>query len=195
MDIYVALKKEKKSSKKFYICMAILAIFLPMTLWLTGIMTKFYIFYVIFLELLILLAVLKKVDNNKLEFSYKNNKLRFKIGLFSQSNTILCDKIALVHTDGIEDYMKIIIITDNKLRNRRMKPVTEGLLNRYKDVADEYKKVRILNPEKKYYFQIIKKGGLKKYPFLDEVFKYSPKAHFTQDCIQNVKIARGQTLD
>lgn len=195
MDIYKALKKENKSAKRFYIYMGILAIFLPMTLWLTGIMTRFYIIYLIILEVLIFLAILKKIDNNKIEFFYKNNKLRFKIGLFSQSNTILCDRITIVHTDGIEDYMKIIIVTDTKLRNRRMRPVTEGFLNRYKDVAEEYKKVRILNKDSKYYFQIIKKGGLKKYPFLDEIFKYSPKAHFTKDCIQNVKIARGQTLD
>ncbi|MDQ0148825.1 hypothetical protein ACFO6R_00250 [Eubacterium multiforme] len=194
MDIYKALKKEKKSIKRFYILMIILAILLPTTLWLTGIMAKFYIIYVALLELLIFIAILKKRDYTKLEFSYKNNKLRFTNGLFSQTHIILCDKIAIVHTEGIEDYMKIILVSSAKIRNRRMKPISKGFLDKYPEVSEEYIKIKKINPSEKYYFQIIKKGGLKKYPFLNEIFKYCVKAEFTDDCIENIKIARGETL-
>lgn len=194
MDIFKALKKEKKAIKRFYIYMGILAVFLPTTLWLTGITTKFYILYVVFLELLIILAVLKKRDYTKIEYAYKNNRLKFKSGLFTQTNTILCDTIAIVHTDGMEDYMKIILVSNAKLRNRRMKPISNGFLARYPEVAELYKKLRKLEPNEKYYFQIVRKGGLKKYPFLDEIFKYCVRADYTEECIENIKIARGQTL-
>lgn len=194
MDIFKALKKEKKAIKRFYIYMGILAVLLPSTLWLTGIKTKFYILYVVFLELLIILAVLKKRDYTKLEYKYKNNRLKFTSGLFSQTNTILCDTIAIVHTDGMEDYMKIILVSNAKVRNRRMKPISKGFLARYPEVSELYKKLRKLDPDETYYFQIVRKGGLKKYPFLDEIFKYCVKADYTEACIENIKIARGQTL-
>ena len=194
MDIFKALKKEKKSIKRFYIYMIILAIFLPTTLWLTGIMTKFYIIYVLVLELLIILAVLKKRDYTKIDYMYKNNRLKFKSGLFSQTNTILCDTIFIVHTDGIEDYMKIILVSNTKLRNKRMRPISKGFLKKYPEVAKLYKKLRKIEPDEKYYFQIVRKGGLRKYLFLDEVFKYCVKADYTEECIQNIKIARGETL-
>lgn len=194
MDIYKALKKEKKAIKRFYIYMGILALLLPTTLWLTGIKTKFFIFYVLILELLIILAVLKKRDYTKLEFKYKNNRLKFTSGLFSQTNTILCDTISIVHTDGMEEYMKIILVSNAKVRNRRMKLISKGFLKRYPEVAELYDKIKRLDPDEIYYFQIVKKGGLKKYPFLDEVFKYCVKADYTEACIENIKIARGQTL-
>lgn len=194
MDIFKALKREKKSIKRFYIYMGMLAIFLPTTLWLTGITTKFYIIYVLVLELLIILAVLKKRDYTKIDYLYKNNRLKFKSGLFSQTNTILCDTILIVHTDGIEDYMKIILVSNTKLRNKRMRPISKGFLKKYPEVAKLYKKLRKLEPNEKYYFQIVKKGGLRKYLFLDEVFKYCVKADYTEECIQNIKIARGETL-
>lgn len=194
MDIFKALKKEKKSIKRFYIYMIILAIFLPTTLWLTGITTKFYIIYVLVLELLIILAVLKKRDYTKIDYMYKNNRLKFKSGLFSQTNTILCDTIFIVHTDGMEDYMKIILVSNTKLRNKRMRPISKGFLKKYPEVAKLYKKLRKLEPDEKYYFQIVRKGGLRKYLFLDEVFKYCVKADYTEECIQNIKIARGETL-
>ena len=71
MDIYKALKKEKKSIKRFYILMITLAIFLPTALWLTSIINNFFIIYLLVLECLILLAILKKWDSTKLEFKYK----------------------------------------------------------------------------------------------------------------------------
>lgn len=194
MDIFKALKKEKKSVKRFYIYMIILAIFLPTTLWLTGITTRFYIIYVLVLELLIILAVLKKRDYTKIDYMYKNNRLKFKSGLFSQTNTILCDTIFIVHTDGIEDYMKIILVSNTKLRNKRMRPISKGFLKKYPEVAKLYKKLRKIEPDEKYYFQIVRKGGFRKYLFLDEVFKYCVKADYTEECIQNIKIARGETL-
>ncbi|MEG1003608.1 hypothetical protein [Clostridium sp.] len=195
MDIYKALKKEKKSTKRFYILMIALAIFLPTSLWLTGIMTKFLILYLLILELLILLAVLKKRDSTKLEFKYKNNKLRFVSGLFNRGYTIICDKIAIVHADGMEEDMKIILVSKGRIRNRRMKPVTKGFLKKYPEICEEYDRIRKIDEGDIYYFQIIKKGGLKKYPLLDELFKYCVKAHITNNCVENIKIARGQTLN
>lgn len=195
MDIYKALKKEKKSIKRFYILMITLAIFLPTALWLTSIINNFFIIYLLVLECLILLAILKKWDSTKLEFKYKNNKLRFVSGLFSRGCLIICDKIAIVHAEGMEDDMRIILVSKGRIRNRGMKPVTKAFLKRYPEINEEYTRIKKIEQEEIYYFQIIKKGGLKKYPLLNEIFTYCVKAHYTENCVENIKIARGQTLN
>lgn len=195
MDIYKALKKEKKSIKRFYILMITLAIFLPTALWLTSIINNFFIIYLLVLECLILFAILKKWDSTKLEFKYKNNKLRFVSGLFSRGCLIICDKIAIVHAEGMEDDMRIILVSKGRIRNRGMKPVTKAFLKRYPEINEEYIRIKRIEEEEIYYFQIIKKGGLKKYPLLNEIFTYCVKAHYTENCVENIKIARGQTLN
>lgn len=195
MDINKALRVEKRRGKKFYILMIILAIILPVSLWLTGITKGFFIAYMIGMEILIGLAILKRIDRYKLNYEYKNNKLTFKSGVFGKKNLILCDQVAVVHTEGIEDDLKIIIISTIKFRNSRLKPVVDGLFRKYPKISDEYKKVININPDKKYYYLIIKKGGLKKYPLLGDIYTYCAKASYTEEAIQSIKISRGYTID
>ncbi|MGL4874325.1 MAG: DUF5976 family putative bacteriocin [Clostridium sp.] len=195
MDINKALRVEKRRGKKFYALMIILALLLPLSLWLTGIEEGFFIAYVIGMEVLIGLAILKRVDRYKLKYDYKNNKLTFKSGVFGKKNLILCDQVAVVHTEGIEDDLKIIIISTIKFRNSRLKPVVDGLFRKYPKIGDEYKKVININPDKKYYYLIIKKGGLKKYPLLGDIYTYCAKSSYTEEAIQSIKISRGYTID
>ena len=54
--------------------------------------------------------------------------------------------------------------------------------------------LEIIYPDTIFYYQVIKRGGLKKYLLLDTIYKNCVKAVYTDDCIQNIKIARGQTL-
>ena len=195
MDINKALRVEKKRGRRFYILMIFIGILLPLSLWLTGITDSFFIIYVLIMELLIGLVILKRSDRYKLEYSYKNNKLTFKSGIFGKKNLLLCDKVSLVHTDGIEDDMKIIVITTIKFRNSRLKLVVDGLLKKYPEMADEYKKVKNVNPNDIYYYMMIKKGGLKKYTLLGDIYTYCAKSAYTNEAVESIKISRGYTID
>ncbi|WP_297630205.1 hypothetical protein [uncultured Clostridium sp.] len=195
MDINKALRVEKKRGVRFYILMGFIAVLLPLSLWLTGIFNSFFIFYVVIMEILIALVILKRADRYKLEYSYKNNKLTFKSGVFGKKNLLLCDKISLVHTDGIEEDVKIIVITTIKFRNSRLKPVVEGLLKRYPEMADEYRRVKNVNPNDIYYYLLIKKGGLKKYTLLGDIYTYCAKSAYTEEAVTSIKISRGYTID
>lgn len=194
MNIYKALKKEKKSIKRFYIIMLILFISLPLAVYLTGLTSFFYLSYLAFIEFLIFVAVINKVNYTTIKYSCSNNRLKYKSGIFSKNNLILCDKVALVHTSKIEQDMEIIIVTSIKFRNKGLKLVTEGFLKRYKTIENEYLKLKKLNPDTIFYYQIIRRGGLKKYLLLDLIYKNCVKAVYTEEGIQNIKIARGQTL-
>ena len=194
MDIYKAIKMEKKSLKRFYRLMGILFIGLPLSVYLTGVRTIFFLVYLLIIELLIISAVINKLNYYSLKYSYNANKLNIKNGLFANNNLILCDKVILVHTEKMESDMEIIIISTMNFRNKNLKPVVNGFLKKYPKVDEELKKISNGDNQQTYYFQIIRKGGLIKYLLLDTIYKNCVKAIYTNDSIQNIKIARGQTL-
>ena len=194
MDIYKAIKMEKKSLKRFYKLMGILFIGLPLSVYLTGVRTIFFLVYLLIIELLIISAVINKVNYYSLRYNYNANKLNIKNGLFANNNLILCDKVILVHTEKMESDMEIIIISTMNFRNKNLKPVVNGFLKKYPKVDEELKKISNGDNQQTYYFQIIRKGGLIKYLLLDTIYKNCVKAIYTNDSIQNIKIARGQTL-
>lgn len=194
MDIFKAIKREKKLLKRFYILMITLGITLFIIVFLTDLTSFFYLSYLSFIEFLIFVAIINKISYHKLTYSYNNNKLRFNVGLFSKECVILCDKVVLVHTEKMEDEMEIIIVTSVNFRNRSLKPVMKSALKRYPAIREEYLKLKKKQPEKIFYYQVVKKGGLKKYLLLDSIYKNCVKAIYTDESIQNIKIARGQTL-
>ena len=194
MDIYKAIKMEKKSLKRFYKLMGILFIGLPFSVYLTGVRTIFFLVYLLIIELLIISAVINKLNYYSLKYSYNANRLNIKNGLFANNNLILCDKVILVHTEKMESDMEIIIISTMNFRNKNLRPVVNGFLKKYPKVDEELKKISNGNNQQTYYFQIIRKGGLSKYLLLNTIYKNCVKAIYTNDSIQNIKIARGQTL-
>ena len=106
MKILKALKKEKKQEKHFFIFMVILFLILPIIVFLSQIRSIFLWSYLGIIELLIIISCINKLNYHNLRFSCNNNKLKFKSGLFSQESIILCDKVAVVHTDKDKEEME-----------------------------------------------------------------------------------------
>lgn len=192
MKINKAIKKEKNSNSIFFVVMAIIFIILPLVAYLSQIKHLFLWIYLAFIEILIIFAIITKINQNKLEFTLNNNKLKFKNGLFNRECIVLCDKVVIVHTDKSKEDMDIILITINKFRNPYLKPITKGFMKKYSEASEEYLKVKKINPEEVYYFQVIRRGSLKKYILLDEIFKNCVKANYTASAIENIKVAREQ---
>lgn len=194
MDIEKAIKWEKKMLRRFYITMILISVMLPVAMMLAGKNTAFYVGYLAIIEGLIIVAIVMKLNFNRLNYTCANNKLKFKSGIFSKEHLIFCDKVAIVHTEKMEDEMEIILVTTARLRNKSLRPVSKGFLKRYSSVAFEYMAQKELDPEQVFYYQIIKRGGLKKYLLLESIYKNCVKAVYTEEAIENIKIARGQTL-
>lgn len=194
MDIYTAVKKEKLHLKVFLIAMVIISIILPITLTITGLTTIFYISYVVFIEFLIVIAIIMKMNAYKVEYRCLNNRLMFKTGIFAKEHLIICDKVVLVHTNKSDYDLEIVLITSIVFKNRGLRPIDQNFFKRYPQIVEEYDAIKQLNPKKDYYFQVVKRGGLKKYLLLDSVYKNCVKAIYTDESIQNIKIARGQLI-
>lgn len=194
MDIHKALKLEKKQTKWFYIIMTILFISLPLAIYLTNMYTSFFIISSLVLELLIVLVVISKLSTSYLTYSCRKNRLKIKSGLFSKELLFFCDKVVLVHTEKIEEDMEIYIITTVNIRNRGLKLLGKSFLKRVPDIKEDFKKVKKANEGSLFYYQVIRRGGLKKYLLLNDIYRNCVKAEYTDKCIQNIKIAKGQTL-
>jgi len=180
MDIYTAIKKEKSHLKIFLIAMVIIASILPIILTITGLTTMFYVSYVIFIEFLIVMAIIIKMNAYKVEYRCLSNRLMFKTGIFAKEHS---------------DYdLEIILITSIIFKNRSLRLIDKSFFKRYPQVAKEYETIKQQNPKRDYYFQVVKRGGLKKYLLLDVVYRNCVKAIYTDESIQNIKIARGQLI-
>lgn len=192
MYISKAIKKQKSSLKWFLSTMITISIVLPLILLLFGRTSIFYIGYLLFLEILIAITILITINNAMLDFECFNNKLKIKSGLFRINNYLVCDKVVLVHTEGKNDEMEIIIITTLRVRNKIIRPITKSFFKKYPYVAGEYKKLKEFKPDNQYYYTVIKRGALKKYLLLDIIYRNCVKAIYTNESIENIKIARGQ---
>lgn len=194
MDIYKAIKLEKRRLKLFIILMIMIGLILPIILILTNLFTLFYISYLIIIEILICMSIIIKLNYYKVEYRCINNRLMFKTGILTKENLLMCDKVCLVHTNNCDYDLEIILITSVVFKNKYLRPVDENFLKRYSQIKPYYKKIKEKNPDKKYYFQVIKRGGLKKYLLLDSIYRNCVKAVYTDESIQNIKIARGQMI-
>ncbi|NME82640.1 hypothetical protein [Clostridium sp. SM-530-WT-3G] len=196
MDIYTAVKKEKKNLKIFFISMIIIALILPIAVIITNLTTFFYFAYLGVIEFLIVISMIIRLNYYKVEFKCINNKLMFKTGILTKQYLIICDKVVLVHTNKSDYDLEIIIVTTTNFRNKSLRKVDNNFLKRYPRIKSNLDYLNRVNGEedRKYYFQIVRRGGLKKYLLLDCIYKNCVKAIYTEQSIQNIKIARGQTI-
>ncbi|HHD2743382.1 TPA: hypothetical protein ACOTGS_001197, partial [Clostridium perfringens] len=104
-----------------------------------------------------------------------------------------CDRVGLVHTENELEDMKIIIVFTNKGRKGKFgKQVGEYFCKVHPGLSKDYNKMIKLNKETQWYYIIIKRGALKKFKLLDDIYKNCVTATYTNDSIENIKIARGQ---
>ena len=192
MDIKKAIKKQKSSFKLFIFIMSFISLMIPFLVLLTGKTNVFYIVYLILIELLIVAAVIAMSNNECLRFKCANNKLRIQVGILKFTNILLCDKVALIHTENTKENMEIIIVTDVRIRNKQIRPINKNFKKKYPIAYHEFEKIKKFNCDKNYFFIVIKKGGYLKYNLLDVIYRNCVKAIYTDESIKNIKIARGQ---
>ena len=192
MKIEKALKKQKWYNKLFIIFMFFLAIFLPIITYLAYIRTFTILAFLLLIEILIFIAIIRKVNDSTLNFICANNKLKFRSGLFSAYSYIQCDKVAIVHTNKSNEDMEIIIVTRGKVKNQKMKLINKEFMKKYEEAAVEYRRIKRINQDVAFYFKVIKYGELKKYILLDNIYRNCVNAIYTASAIDSIKIARSQ---
>jgi hypothetical protein len=191
MDIDKVRKKQRKSYKRFMLSMGFIFIILPVVLLITKQINIFFISYLCVIESLILISVLVRYNEEYLKFEVYEDKILIAILGGRIKYKIHYSKVAIIHTIPQERYFDILIITKSKFRNKRMRIVTNKVLEKFSGIGKHYVKVKMPNDGDYYYF-ILKRGGVKKYMLLDLLFKYCVSAIFTENAIKHIKEYRKQ---
>lgn len=192
MNINKEIRRQKKSYNRFLFSMMFIFIILPLILFVTRRIYLFYVAYLVFIEILISLAVFIKTSNAYLKFDCDTIRLRIKLGIKSERFSIFCDKIIFVDVEQInsekndEDF-RILIISDSKIRRKKMYQVNSNFLLKHKKVMEFFDKSSLNHHENEYYYITIRKGKYLKYELIDMIYKNCVKAHFTENAIKKVK--------
>lgn len=193
MDINKALRKQKKSYRRFMLSMSFIFLILPLVLFLTKLYNPFYIMYLLVIEVLILIAIFIRSNNEKLVYEVKYGKVNIKVGLLEKEITIPSDKVEIIHTEHINEDFKLILITSARYRKRGGKPVDRQFLKNKPIVAQRYYKLKERKPETIFFYMIIDNGGIYKYKLLDDLYRNCSSAKCTEEALNDIKFYRGPT--
>lgn len=187
MNINKAIRKQKKTYKRFMLSMCFIFILLPIVLMASNIMNMFFIIYLICIEGMITFVILLRVNEEYIDFKQNGYKIIIWCGIAKVKFIIICKKVDLVHTEGKGRNLKIIIITKSGFRNKRIQPIDISFFMKYPYVAKMYTEIKLQNPEKTYFYLVINNGGVRKYSLLNELYKICDRAIFSDDAIENIK--------
>lgn len=192
MYIDKALKKQSAAYSRFNIVMIFIFILLPAVVFGVGADKGIVLTMLVLLEIAIILCIFVMKDRTTLNYTCENGVLRLKQGIFATYRKISCEKIKIIHTENKANDIDLIIVTATRVGNRQLRLVGRSFLNKYPMAATEYKKLKKIDPDKNYFYIVIKNGGYKKFLMLDDIYRNSVKATFTEDTIENIKVSRSQ---
>ncbi|MCY6485612.1 hypothetical protein OW763_14855 [Clostridium aestuarii] len=186
MNINKAIRKQRKLFKSFLLSMSFIFFILPIISISTGSLNAFFLIYLTTIQILIVIAVIKRVNKENLKFKY-NNKIKIESGILKNRYTILCDKVNIVHTINKEKDLKIIMILSSRFRNKKINKIDSKFLKKYTCMKKYYHNLKCEKHSEKYYYLVINKGGYSKYQLLDMIYRYCVQAYFTEEAIENIK--------
>lgn len=187
MNINKAIRKQKKTYKRFVLSMGFIFVILPIILDVSKVINIFFIIYLFIMELMIIFVILYRLNDEYIDFKIDGYKINIWCGIARTKFMVICKKVSAVHVEGQDKNMKIIIIIKSKFRNKRIYPIEINFLKKYPCVAQMYKNIKILNPEETYSYFIIDNGGFKKYMLLDELYRFCERAVFSDNAIDKIK--------
>lgn len=190
MNLNKVIRKQNAASNRFTFSMCLIFFALPVALILSHQANILFVLYLVTIELLIILAVLARMNSELFYFKYDGYRIKVKDGLFKQMSSIVCEKVNLVHAEKEDKDIRIIIITKTKFRNKYLRSIGANFLKRYPCAGYHYSRMKKLYPENHYYYLVFRNGGYKKYLFLNELFKQCVHADFTDEAIEQIKKSR-----
>lgn len=186
MNINKAIKKQKKSLRRFTLNMGFIFLLLPTVMYFTNMFRVFFVLYLILIELLIILSIVVKIDKTTLKYNINEN-LKIQDGILGGRYVIPYKKVEFVHTINEGKDLKIIIILRSKLRNEKIKIVGPKFLKRNKWIQKYYYNLKNKSVFNQCYYMVINRGGHLKYELLNLIYKYCVNAYFTENSIKRIK--------
>lgn len=192
ISINKAIKKQRASYRRSVIAMSFILIFLPLIWCLSGQINIFFFIYLSLIEIFILTAMVFKAKVESLSYEIDRYRIRISIGFPKKDIKLLCEKVDIIHAEGNEKDMRVVLITKSTTRNRFIRKIDINFLKRYPYAGYHYGRFKKNNPESNYFYAVIITGGYKKYKLLDELYKSCTGAFFTEEAVLRIKEYRNR---
>ncbi|AJA46367.1 hypothetical protein CPAST_c02670 [Clostridium pasteurianum DSM 525 = ATCC 6013] len=192
MSIDKAIKKQRASYRRSMIAMSFILVFLPLVWYLSEQINIFFFVYLSLIEIFILTAMIFKTKIQVLTYEIDRYKIKISIGFPKKDIKLLCEKVDIIHAEGSEKDMRVVLITKATTRSRFIRKVDANFLKRYPYAGYHYGRFKKNNPESNYFYTVISTGGYKKYKLLNELYKSCTSAFFTEEAILQIKEYRNR---
>lgn len=187
MNINKAIKKQRASYKRSIIVMTFILVLLPTVWYLSQQINIFFFIYLFITEAFIISAMIYKTRIEVLYYNVDKYRIKLTVGFPKKDINLLCKKVEIIHAEGSEKDMKLILITKSAIRSRYIKKIDVDFLRRYPYAGYHYGRFKKNNPENDYFYTVVLTGGYKKYKLLDELYKSCTAAFFTEEAIEKIK--------
>ncbi|MEF9953161.1 MAG: hypothetical protein RR838_11280 [Clostridium sp.] len=194
LGIKKTLKKESFSRKRdiaISIVLMVLMVYVVNVLSSAGILegfdSYFSFIYVIVVDFLLLLNIVKVLSEEKIFFEVEGNRLKIGGGYIDNGYVVPLDKILYVAalSDKREGF-NVLIITKGGGR-RKYKPLTESIVRKNTYLREAYSEVKHIYGEGNYSYIEIKKSGSRKYYLLYVLYKSQFNINFSKEAIEYIK--------
>lgn len=192
MSIKKALKKERGNRRRdiilsifLMIVIAYLVVILVKKEVLTGFDVYFSFIYIVGIDILLLINILKTLSEEKISFEVKEDKLEIDGGYFSPNFTLPLNRIFYVDVQKISKKDFSIILVTKKSNKKKFKDFDELYIkNKYVSaleyIRDTYDK------QCKFSYIEIKNSGTRKYYLLYVLYKNTNNIEFSREAMDYI---------
>jgi hypothetical protein len=187
MNINKAIKKQGKSVNRFLLLMSFIFFILIFACLFTHSYQTFLLTYLTIIEIVILSAIFITINYYKLSYTLNGYKILIRQGIFGERINISGDKVILIGIEEREKDFQILLISSVKIRNKKAKKVDQEFLKNHGYISAYYLDIIKRGRGDSYYYIILNKGGLKKYPLLNVMYKACVYAEYSDEAINKIK--------
>ncbi len=195
MNINKAIRKQKKTYKRFMLSMCFIFVLLPIILIVSKIINMFFVIYLVCIEIMIAFVIFLRVNEETMDFKLDGYKISIRCGVAKVKFIIICNKVALVHAINEGRDLELIIITKSRFRNKKIAPLDIKFLQKYPYVAQMYNRIKTSDLEQTYFYFTINNGGFRIYNLLDDIYKSCVGSTFSDDAIEKIKEYREYSIN
>lgn len=190
MNLNKTIKKQKNNFIWFIIFMCFISILLPLILLLKNSFKVILWSYVVLIEVIIIIGVIKRIDDEILVFKHTVGKFRLKHGLFDRKISFRCEDVAFVDIEKSGSKEDIVFVFQSERYNKYLNSIKKWQMKRHPYAASYYYKLYESKPEYYYYYLVINKGKNKRYQFLNEIYSSCFNAFYSDDVINIIRKIR-----
>lgn len=195
MKIKKQLKREEIKRKRTIAVSAAIAVLMPYMVYVlngegifAGWEIYFAYFYAGFVDLLVLINILRTLSDSKFSYTINNQKIKIKDSVFASPVSINLNKIVYVDvSERPQKDFEVLLIIDKGKRSRGFFEFDSSFVKMRSIYKNTYNCLHERYGDRKFFCFVVKKGGSRKYHMLYVLYKNCYEAQFSQKAIEYIK--------